>query len=223
MKYKPSKNIIDLNRNTRNALVKGVLVGMFTGIIYLIVVIITTPNLLANTAINAAFKVNGIIISGLSLGVGIQVFTSTYSKGLGCRLDDKRRYVQKDQQRRGIRRVFRIEGRNSSSGVSTAISSFLSFFSLVPLGCCGSWLFILSMLPSIFGGTISVILIEYSTLLSYVGLTVVIGFAALSVIRLRKELNERTKVGRRNLSYSDDKTFRTLGDKLGERSRGGGY
>jgi hypothetical protein len=223
MKYKPSKHIIDLNRNTRNALVKGVLVAMFTGIIYLTVVIITTPNLPANTAINAAFKVNGIIISGLSLGIGIQVFTSTYSKGLGCRLDDKRRYVHKDQQRRGIRRVFRIEGRNSSSGVSTAISSFLSFFSLVPLGCCGSWLFILSMLPYIFGGTISVILIEYSTLLSYMGLTVVIGFAALSVIRLRKELNERTKLGRRNLSYSDDKTFSTLGDKLGERGRGGGY
>ncbi|MGH9977993.1 MAG: hypothetical protein ACRD8Z_19480, partial [Nitrososphaeraceae archaeon] len=57
--------------------------------------------------------------------------------------------------------------------------------------CCGSWLFILSMLPSVFGGTLSVVLIEYSTLLSYVGLAVVIGFAALSVLRLRKELNER--------------------------------
>jgi hypothetical protein len=221
---KSLKTIRDLNRNTRNALVKGVLVGIFTAIIYLTVVIITTPNLPANTAINAAFKVNGIIITGLSIGIGIQVFTSIYSKGLGCRLDDKRKYDQKDQQCRGIRRVFRIGGRNSSSsGGSTVISSFLSFFSLVPLGCCGSWLFILSMLPSIFGGTISVILIEYSTLLSYVGLIVVIGFAALSVIRLRKELSVRTKLGRRKLSFSDNKTFSTLGDKLGERGRGGGY
>lgn len=214
---KSLKNIRDLNRNTTNALVKGVLVGMFTVIIYLSVVIITTPNLPANTAINAAFKVNGIIITGLSLGVGIQVFTSTYSNGLGCRLDDKRKYDQEDQQRRGIRRVFRIGGPNSSSGGSTVISSFLSFFSLVPLGCCGSWLFILSMLPSIFGGTISVILIEYSTLLSYAGLAIVIGFATLSVIKLRKELRERTMLGRQNLSFSNDKTSSTLEDKLAEK------
>ena len=71
------------------------------------------------------------------------------------------------------------------------MSSFLSFFSLVPLGCCGSWLFILSMLPSVFGGTVSVILIEYSTLLSYVGLVIVLGFAGISILRLRKELIER--------------------------------
>ncbi|MGI0045265.1 MAG: hypothetical protein ACRD47_16285 [Nitrososphaeraceae archaeon] len=181
-----------LSYNARKALLKGVIVGAITAAVYLTVVVITTPNLPPSVAINAALTVNGIIIVGLAVGVGIQIFASSYSKGLGCRLDDKRKYNQKDKKHEGIRRIFSIgNGRTGSSGGSTAISSFLSFFSLVPLGCCGSWLFILSALPAVFGGTLSVVLIEYSTLLSYLGLAVVIGFAALSVLRLRRELNAR--------------------------------
>ncbi|MGH9975554.1 MAG: hypothetical protein ACRD8Z_06920 [Nitrososphaeraceae archaeon] len=180
----------NLSHNARNALAKGSIVGIITAIIYLAVVVITTPNLPPSMAIDAALKVNGIIIIGLAIGVGIQVFALTYGKGLGCRLDEGRKYKQ---QHKDIWRVFRISRRTCSSGSGGGIvmSSFLSFFSLVPLGCCGSWLFILSMLPSVFGGSVSVILIEYSTLLSYVGLVIVIGFASISILRLRKGLIER--------------------------------
>jgi hypothetical protein len=154
-------------------------------------------------AIGAALKVNGIIIMGLAIGVGIQISTSTYSKGLGCRIDERRKYKQ---QHKDIWHVFRISRRTGSSGSGggTVMSSFLSFFSLVPLGCCGSWLFILSMLPSVFGGTVSVILIEYSTLLSYVGLVIVLGFASLSILRLRKELIERRMLDRTDPNYNVD-------------------
>jgi len=200
----------NLSYNTRNSLAKGAIVGIITAIIYLAVVVITTPNLLPSMAIGAALKVNGIIIIGLAIGVGIQVFASTYSKGLGCRLDERRRYKQ---QHKGIWRVFRISGRTGSSGLGggTIMSSFLSFFSLVPLGCCGSWLFILSMLPSVFGGTVSVILIEYSTLLSYVGLVIVLGFAGLSILRLRKKLIERRMLEWTNPNYEidDNKSINT--------------
>jgi hypothetical protein len=200
----------NLSYNTRNALVKGAIVGIITAIIYLAVVVITTPNLPPSMAIGTAIKVNGIIIIGLAIGVGIQVFSSTYSKGLGCRLDERRRYKQ---QHKGIWRVFRISGRTGSSGSGggTIMSSFLSFFSLVPLGCCGSWLFILSMLPSVFGGTVSVILIEYSTLLSYVGLVIVLGFAGLSILRLRKKLIERRMLEWTNPNYEidDNKSINT--------------
>jgi hypothetical protein len=200
----------NLSYNTRNSLAKGAIVGIITAIIYLAVVVITTPNLPPSMAIGAALKVNGIIIIGLAIGVGIQVFASTYSKGLGCRLDERRRYKQ---QHKGIWRVFRISGRTGSSGSGggTIMSSFLSFFSLVPLGCCGSWLFILSMLPSVFGGTVSVILIEYSTLLSYVGLVIVLGFAGLSILRLRKKLIERRMLEWTNPNYEidDNKSINT--------------
>src|SRR5919197_4816285 len=138
-----------LNYNAKKALVKGIVVGSLTIVIYLLVVIITTPSLPPISASNAAFKINSIIIFGLAVGVGAQVFISSYSKSLGCIIDKKKK------DKKGI-------FRNVSSGSSTAISSFFSFFSLVPLGCCGSWVLILSLLPSIFGSTLSVILIEYS-------------------------------------------------------------
>src|SRR5918999_1603926 len=162
-----------LSYNAKKALMKGVTVGLATAVIYFAIVIITTPNLPAIAAINAAFKVNSIVIFGLALGVGIQFFLASYSKGLGCRIDKKRKGIF-----------------GGGSG-STAISSFFSFFSLVPLGCCGSWLLILSMLPSIFGSSLSVVLIEYSRVLTYVGLAIVFGFAGLSALRLKKELNQR--------------------------------
>jgi hypothetical protein len=216
---KPSIN--KLNRDTRNALVKGVLVAIITAIIYLMVVVITTPNLPASTAINAALKVNGIIIIGLTVGIGIQVFASTYSKRLGCRFVDQLKCGQMQQQT-DIRHIFNFGGRtgSSASGGGTVMSSFLSFFSLVPLGCCGSWLFILSLLPSVFGGTISVILIEYSTILSYVGLALVLGLAGISVQRLRKDLNGTRILERQYLDYGNDDddnknaSTSTLQDKL---------
>ena len=162
-----------LSYNAIGALVKGTIVAAMTAVIYLAIVVITTPSLPAIAAINAAFKVNSIVIFGLAIGVGIQFFLTSYSKGLGCRLDKKKKGIF-----------------GGESG-SAALSSFFSFFSLVPLGCCGSWLLILSMLPSIFGSSLSVVLIEYSKLLSYIGLAIVFGFAGLSALRLRKELQQR--------------------------------
>jgi uncharacterized protein YacL len=182
-----------LNYNAKKALVKGIIIGSLTIVIYLLVVIITTPSLPPISASNAAFKINSIIIFGLAVGVGAQVFIASYSKSLGCRIDKK-----KKEDKKGI-------FRNVSSGSSTAISSFFSFFSLVPLGCCGSWLVILSLLPSIFGSTLSVILINYSKILSYIGLVIVLGFAALSALKLRRELEEMRMRRRRrskNLNIS---------------------
>jgi hypothetical protein len=171
--YLPSQ--ILLSYNARRAVVKGTIVAAMTAVIYLTIVVITTPSLPAIAAINAAFRVNSIVIFGLAIGVGIQFFLTSYSKGLGCRLDKRRKGIF-----------------GSGSG-STVLSSFFSFFSLVPLGCCGSWLLILSMLPSIFGSSLSVVLIEYSKLLSYIGLTIVFSFAGLSALKLKKELKEENK------------------------------
>src|ERR671925_1577002 len=164
-----------LSYNAKRALVKGTIVSVVTVVVYLAIVVITTPSLPAIAAINAAFKVNSIVIFGLSIGVGIQFFLTSYSKGLGCRLDKRRKEIF-----------------GGGSG-STALSSFFSFFSLVPLGCCGSWLLILSMLPSVFGSSLSVVLIEYSKVLSYIGLAIVFGFAGLSALKLKKELKERNR------------------------------
>src|ERR671919_351018 len=179
--YFPSQ--ILLSYNAIGALVKGTIVAAMTAVIYLAIVVITTPSLPAIAAINAAFRVNSIVIFGLAIGVGIQFFLTSYSKGLGCRLDKRRKGIF-----------------GGGSG-STALSSFFSFFSLVPLGCCGSWLLILSMLPSIFGSSLSVVLIEYSKLLSYIGLVIVFGFSGLSALRLRKELRQRNNSLNNNFNH----------------------
>ena len=70
--------------NAKKALVKAVIVGIITTLIYLIVVVVTTPSLPPIAAIDAAFRINSIIIFGLAIGVGTQIFISSYSKGLGC-------------------------------------------------------------------------------------------------------------------------------------------
>ncbi len=164
-----------LNHNAKRSLIKGLVIGILTVIIYLLVVVFTTPNLTGIDAINAAFRVNSIIIIGLGIGIGAQMSISTYSKGLGCSINNR-------------------SGILSGGTGSTALSSFFSFFSLVPLGCCGSWLLILSFLPSIFGSTVSVILIEYSKTLSYIGLVIVFGFTSLSAYKLRKRLQEEKRL-----------------------------
>ncbi len=148
---------------------KAIIVGIITIVVYLSVVVITTPALEPLAAISAAFQLNSIVIFGMGIGIGLQVFLSGKSKLLGCKLKVKKKALSG----------------NSGSVVST---SFFSFFSLVPLGCCGWWLYVLSLLPGIAGVGVSAVLIEYSQVLAYVGLGIIFGFAGLTAYKLKREL-----------------------------------
>jgi hypothetical protein len=147
---------------------KGILFGIITIVAYLTVVVITTPALPPDAAISAAFELNSIVIIGMGVGVGLQMFLAGKSKMLGCKLNIKKKAF----------------GGNAGS---TAATSFFSFFSLIPLGCCGWWLYALSLLPSIVGTGVSAVLIEYSQSLAYLGLAIIFGFNALTAIKLQKE------------------------------------
>ena len=149
-------------------IVKGIIIGIITMAAYLTVVVVTTPALPPEAAISAAFQLNAIIIVGMGVGVGMQIFLLEQGKKLGCELTVKKKAF----------------GGNSGS---TAATSFFSFFSLVPLGCCGWWLYALSLLPSVFGTGVSAVLIEYSQTLAYLGLVIIFGFNALTAIKLYKE------------------------------------
>lgn len=149
-------------------LVKSIIFGGITIVGYLTVVILTTPALEPIAAINAAFQLNSIVIIGMGIGIGLQIFLSEKSKQLGCRLNVKRKAF----------------GGNSGS---TAATSFFSFFSLVPLGCCGWWLYLLSLLPSVFGTGVTAVLIEYSQPLAYLGLVIIFSFNVLTAYKLYKE------------------------------------
>ncbi len=149
-------------------IIKAGIVGVITVVVYLTVVVLTTPALPADAAISAAFQLNSIVIIGMGIGIGTQIYLSEQSKRLGCRLDVKKKAF----------------GANTGS---TAATSFFSFFSLVPLGCCGWWLYVLSLLPSVVGTGVSAVLIEYSQVLAYLGLAIIFGFNALTYVKLQKE------------------------------------
>jgi len=161
-----------LSFNAKRAFLKGLVVGIIVMIAYLTIVVVTTPNLPAASAIATAFTINPLIIVGVAIGVGAQVAMTSYSKTLGCSLRGRKGLI-------------------SAGSGGTVFSSFLSFFSLVPLGCCGSWLLILSLLPSVFGTAVSGALIQYSIPLSYAGLAIVVGFTGLTAIKLRRDLKQR--------------------------------
>jgi len=147
---------------------KAIPVGFLTIVVYLTVVVLTTPALAPYDAISAAFQLNSIGIIGMGIGIGMQIYLSEKSKLLGCKLNIKKKAF----------------GGNAGSAGAT---SFFSFFSLVPLGCCGWWLYVLSLLPGIFGSGVSAVLIEYSQPLAYVGLAIIFGFNALTAYKLKKE------------------------------------
>ncbi|MDX1441163.1 MAG: hypothetical protein R3237_01725 [Nitrosopumilaceae archaeon] len=151
---------------------KAIIVGLLTIGIYLTVVVATTPALAPLDSIYAAFQINSIVIIGMGVGIGLQIFLSEKSKLLGCKLKIKKGAF----------------GGNSSS---TAVTSFFSFFSLVPLGCCGWWLYALSLLPSVVGTGVSAVLIEHSQTLAYLGLSIIFGFNGLTAYKLRKEKQTR--------------------------------
>lgn len=187
-------SIKSLSYNARRSLKRGILVGSITIIIYLLVVILTTPNLSPVNATFAALKTNSVIIIGLGIGIGAQIFISSYRKSLGCEINNNSNSKRHRDNRKGrfynlIRRRDLLDKSRATTGSTTAVlSSFFSFFSLVPLGCCGSWLLILSMLPSIFGTTVSIALIEYSKMLSYLSLVIVFGFIFISAYKLRTRI-----------------------------------
>jgi hypothetical protein len=68
-----------------------------------------------------------------------------------------------------------------------AMTGFFSFFSLVPLGCCGTMLYILSLLPSVVGTGLAGGLIQYSQPLAYLGIAIIFVFDGITIYKLRKE------------------------------------
>jgi len=168
MKSQLANNRVMKTWSNINPIKKAILAGSMTIFVYLSVVVITTPALEPLAAINAAFQLNAIVIIGMGVGIGLQIYLSEKSKLLGCKLNVKKKAF-------------------GGSSSSTAVTSFFSFFSLVPLGCCGWWLYALSILPSIFGTGVSAVLIEYSQPLAYLGLAIIFGFNALTAIKLHKE------------------------------------
>jgi hypothetical protein len=168
-----------LNNNVKKSILQGSIINAITIISYLFIVVFTTPNFPPTVSISAALQVNYPILIGLSIGTGIQGFVIAYRK----KVINSNNCEIKTNKKKGF-----LNSSNTGNGLGAALSSFFSFFSLVPLGCCGSWLFILSYLPMVFGNGASVFMIKYSNILSYVGLIIISVITLISILKLYKDL-----------------------------------
>ncbi len=65
-----------------NPIKKAIMVGIMTIVVYLTVVVLTTPALEPLAAVNAAIQLNAIVIIGMGIGVGLKTFLSEKSKML---------------------------------------------------------------------------------------------------------------------------------------------
>ncbi len=152
-------------------LAKSAITGIIFLFIYLLVVTLTTPNFPPLVSVAIALNLNGIYIFGSAISLALQTWILGYSKTLSeyCR-------IPKGKAASGL------------NVLGSVASSFFSFFALVSVGCCGMWLFILSLLPGVFGVGLSTILIQYSTLLGQLGLSLMVISNIYALLSLKKRM-----------------------------------
>jgi len=152
------------------ALQRGLALGIISLVLYFVIVVITTPSLKPVDAIRISVTLDWWVIGGVSLGVSVQTFLVAYAKEKGCPV---------------------ARGRTSSgtTGILSGLSSFLSFLSLIPLGCCGTWLYILSFLPGLLGTGVSGFLIGNALQLEFAGLLLMTGSVLYTYLSVRRRLS----------------------------------
>ncbi len=149
---------------------KGIGVGIITTVLYLTIVVITTPSLRPVDAVAISVTLNWWLIAGISAGTGVQAFLLAYARGKAC----------------SVRHTGTVLG---ASGFLSGLSSFLSFLSLIPLGCCGSWIYILSFLPGLIGAGAAGFLLTHSFQLEVTGLVLMSLSVTYTYLSVRKKLS----------------------------------
>ena len=118
-------------------------VSLFT--VYLIIVIITSPQFTPVTAVTLALDFNGVIMVAIASGVGIQVYLQLYNRSLACP----------------------IKAAGATGATSSSFTTFTSFFVLANVGCCGLFPFYISL---VFGTGLAGALVQHSQTLTTAGL-----------------------------------------------------
>lgn len=149
-KVQPAQSI---GKIRQRAVVNALLATILADSLYLLAVVLTTPSISSRAAVSIAMENNWWVLLGITVGVSIQAYLVTYS-GATCNL----------RHRREISGV---------TGVASGLTSLVSMFSLVSVGCCGTWLYLLSFLPGLLGAGVTAVLIGHGNDF------VIAGFAAM--------------------------------------------
>ncbi len=156
----------------RQPIGRGVTIGLLALGAYLFIVVVTTPSLPPLYAARVAIALNWWVISGVTIGSGVQAYLISYSKSRACNPRFKKPLA-------------------GSTGTFSALSSFLSYLALVPVGCCGTWLYIISFLPGILGANASGFLVENGRVLATVSLLIMIASVSYTYLSVRRRLVRR--------------------------------
>ncbi len=136
---------------------------------YMVVVVLTTPSLKPTDSVATAITLNWWVVLGLMFGTAAQGYLSAYAIEKGCRIGHAKAV-------------------SGGTGVSSALLSFVSFLSLVPVGCCGTWLYILSFVPSLLGASFAGLLIERSLELQLGSLLILLLSVSYSFLSIRRRI-----------------------------------
>ena len=151
----------------------GLLASVIVLSVYLLVVILSSPQFTPIIAVTLALTFNGLIMAAIATGVGIQVFLQIYNRRLMCP----------------------IKGAGATGATSSTFTTFSSFFVLTNVGCCGLFPFYISLL---FGTGIAGALVQYSQTLTTAGL----GVMSLTIILMIRGIR-KTQASNQILKESD--------------------
>jgi len=158
--------------NLPTSVQRGLAVAIISVVLYLAIVVLTSPSLKPVSAVVLALTLNWWLIGGVSAGTGVQAFLLTYAKSKSCPVRHKAATV-------------------STSGIFSTLSSFLSFLSLIPIGCCGTWIYVLSFLPGVLGAGASGFLLGNSFKLEIGGLILMFSSVFYTYLSVRKRFTSR--------------------------------
>ncbi len=169
--HEPIAVAVRLKRPVRN----GVTTALIALTVYQAILVVTTPSLPPLNAVRVGSVLNWWVILGVTVGSGVQAFLISSSKERGCNIKSKP-----------------LVG---SAGFFSAFSSFISYFALIPVGCCGTWLYIISFLPGIIGTNASAFLIGDSKTLTLLGMLIMLGsilytYFSIRMTGIRKQSRE---------------------------------
>jgi len=116
----------------RRFVVRGLLTSAAGLTIYLAVVVLTTPNLPPATSISIALNINALLLTGLLPSLWLQGYLQAKVSASGC----------------SVRKSTAV----GASAGGSALASLVSFLPLTQVGCCGFWLYALSLIAGLGGG-----------------------------------------------------------------------
>ncbi len=143
--------------------------GVITVSVYLTIVVVTTPSLRPVDAITISISQNWWLVGAIAVGAGIQAFLLAYAKDKACPVRYKGTII-------------------GASGFFSGLSSFLSFLSLIPVGCCGTWIYVLAFLPGLIGTSASGFLIRNGLQFEFLGLVLMTLSVAYTYLSVKKRL-----------------------------------